>query len=218
MADHYRRYEEGPRRGSPHGWSDRAAEERPSFRDRELRERRGNDEQTEPYRYGGEPGHSWRDQGDGDYERRGGDRGYGGGGYDHPPSEDERWGVGGAGRPRFGVRRDYADQEYGRPYSDTSAWRQRAGTNYAGRGPKDYRRSDERIREDISDRLMDDPDVDASDISVQVQNGEVTLTGTVASRGQKRCAEDCVEHVSGVREVANNLRVSRHDASSGGVS
>lgn len=81
--------------------------------------------------------------------------------------------------------------------------------SYAGRGPKNYRRSDDRIREDASDRLQDDPEVDASDITVQVLDAEVTLTGTVNSRDQKRRAEDCVERVSGVREVSNHLRINR---------
>ena len=83
------------------------------------------------------------------------------------------------------------------------------GQSYAGRGPKDYKRSDDRIREEIADRLTDDDRVDASEISIQVQNGEVTLTGTVNDRGQKRRAEDLAESISGVREVANNIRVSR---------
>src|SRR5690606_23118505 len=69
---------------------------------------------------------------------------------------------------------------------------------YVGRGPKGYRRSDERITEDVCDRLTDDPMVDASDITVQVRDGEVTLTGTVEDRRQKRRAEDIVEDVPGV--------------------
>ena len=82
--------------------------------------------------------------------------------------------------------------------------------DYTGRGPRDYRRSDERIREEISDRLTDDYSVDASDISIQVKDGEVTLSGTVTTRHQKRRAEDLAESISGVREVTNNIRVSRN--------
>jgi hypothetical protein len=79
--------------------------------------------------------------------------------------------------------------------------------SHYGRGPKGYTRSDDRIREDVSDRLTDDWVVDASDIEVRVANGEVTLAGTVDSRRAKRRAEDCAENVSGVRNVQNNLRV-----------
>jgi len=80
---------------------------------------------------------------------------------------------------------------------------------HQGRGPKGYQRSDERIREDINERLTDDPMIDASEIEVQVQNREVTLTGTVRDRNERRRAEDLAESVSGVAHVQNNLRVGQ---------
>jgi hypothetical protein len=81
------------------------------------------------------------------------------------------------------------------------------GRGFAGRGPKGYQRSDERVKEQLSDRLMDDDDIDASDISIEVRNGEVTFTGTVNSREEKRAAEEVAEQSPGVREVQNLLRV-----------
>src|SRR5215510_13138458 len=78
---------------------------------------------------------------------------------------------------------------------------------YAGRGPRGYRRSDERIHEDVNDRLTDDWYIDASDIEVSVNNGMVTLSGRVNSREEKRRAEDFAESVSGVTDVSNQLRV-----------
>jgi osmotically-inducible protein OsmY len=89
------------------------------------------------------------------------------------------------------------------------------GPSYRGRGPKGHTRSDERIREDVSDRIMDDPHVDGSDIELTVSGGEVTLTGTVSSRGEKRRAEDLAESVSGVTHVQNNLRVQQREGGSG---
>lgn len=80
---------------------------------------------------------------------------------------------------------------------------------YKGKGPRGYRRSDERIKEDINDRLSDDPYVDATDIEVQVQNGEVTVTGIVRERDDKRRAEYIAEMVSGVVNVENRLRVGQ---------
>jgi hypothetical protein len=77
-----------------------------------------------------------------------------------------------------------------------------------GRGPKGYRRSDARIQEDVSDWLTDDAWIDASDIEIRVESGEVTLAGTVNSRRARRRAEDIAERVSGVTYVQNNLRVS----------
>ena len=79
---------------------------------------------------------------------------------------------------------------------------------YRGKGPKNYRRSDERIKEDVNDRLSEGY-FDASDIEVSVQNAEVTLTGTVNNRSDKRRAEDIAESVSGVTNVENRLRVKQ---------
>jgi osmotically-inducible protein OsmY len=79
-----------------------------------------------------------------------------------------------------------------------------------GRGPKGYRRSDNRILEDVCDRLTYS-DVDAGDIEVRVENGEVTLSGSVHNRWDKRRAEDVAEDVAGVHEVHNNIRVHRDD-------
>lgn len=85
---------------------------------------------------------------------------------------------------------------------------------HRGRGPKGYVRSDERIREDVSDRLSDDWRVDASDIEVSVEAGEVTLSGFVSSREDKRRAEDLADDCSGVKHVQNNLRINRTASSS----
>lgn len=81
--------------------------------------------------------------------------------------------------------------------------------HHYGKGPKDYRRSDDRIREEINDALMSSWELDPSDIEVKVENGEVTLTGTVASRNDKAHAEQLVESVLGVEDVINQLRRRR---------
>lgn len=114
---------------------------------------------------------------------------------------------------------DDRDEERGwwdRAADEVSSWfgdddaerRRRLDARHEGRGPKGYRRSDERIREDVSDRLTDDPFIDASEIEIEVSNNEVTLTGTVDSRNARRRAEDLAERVSGVTHVQNNLRVA----------
>lgn len=88
-----------------------------------------------------------------------------------------------------------------------SGWWYR-GESFAGRGPQGYRRSDGRIQEDICDCLTDDPRIDARDVSVRVENGEVTLEGKVNSRQEKRDAENLCERITGVRDVHNHLRVA----------
>lgn len=80
---------------------------------------------------------------------------------------------------------------------------------YAGRGPKSWRRSDERIREDVNEELTRHPEVDASEVDVAVINAEVTLTGTVDGRLEKRDAEECAWRVFGVKDVHNQLRIKQ---------
>lgn len=125
------------------------------------------------------------------------DRGYGGG-YDYD-REERGW---------F----DKAADEVSSWFGDEEAERRRRmderHQGHRGRGPRNYTRSDDRIKEDINDRLTDDFYLDASDIDVEVNNGEVTLTGTVDSRFAKRRAEDIAEDVSGVSHMENRLRVN----------
>jgi len=104
---------------------------------------------------------------------------------------------------------------YGSGFSGgMGSYSQRGGSQnrgqFQGRGPKGYRRSDDRIREEISERMTDHPDIDPSDVEIQVQNGEVTLTGSVDHRHAKRLAEDIAEGVAGVRDVHNQIRVNKN--------
>lgn len=174
-------------------------------------------------RYGG-TGYAMSD------ERRDAGRYYPGAGRPDWGSTDYRGSYGWSGR-----RHDRYGREYGRPgdnrarmhpdFDEDRDWMDRAGDEirswfgdeeaeerrrldkYRGHGPKGYTRSDERIREDVCDRLTDDAFLDASDIELTVSEGEVTLAGTVSDRQAKRRAEDCADDVLGVRHVQNNLRV-----------
>ncbi len=78
---------------------------------------------------------------------------------------------------------------------------------HTGRGPRGYRRSDDRIREEVCDRLTVAGTVDATYIEVDVRNGEVRLGGAVFDRYQKRYAEDVALSVYGVEDVQNELRI-----------
>jgi hypothetical protein len=154
---------------------------------------------------------------DRDYEtyRDASERGYGGGFYKEPYGRGYRRGEyydQGYGRHsniveggHGGYRSGYGSSTYSGAYDP---WGARTG-QYAGRGPRNYQRSDERVEEDINDRLTDHGDLDPTDIEVKVNNGEVTLSGSVDSRWAKRAAEDVAESVSGVKDVNNNLRVTQ---------
>jgi osmotically-inducible protein OsmY len=156
-------------------------------------------------------------------DERGGDRGQSG----RPQGRDQdRFGSSAFGR---GSRDDDERGFFERAGDEVQSWfgdddsggrggrdRQQA-EHHRGRGPKGYQRSDERILEDVNDRLTDDPHIDASEVHVTVSNREVTLSGTVNSRFEKRHAEDLAESVSGVGHVQNNLRVQQYaDAGMGG--
>jgi osmotically-inducible protein OsmY len=81
--------------------------------------------------------------------------------------------------------------------------------SHRGKGPRNYKRSDQRIKENVCDMFCDDPYLDASDIEVEVKDSEVILTGAVEDRYAKRRAEDIAEDISGVAHVENRIRVNQ---------
>jgi len=91
----------------------------------------------------------------------------------------------------------------------------RRETGHRGRGPRNIIRSDERIADDLIERLTRDEDIDASEILVAVDAGAVTLTGEVPERRMKHLAEDLAVAVQGVRDVHNRLLVDKGSASFG---
>ncbi|MGN6499292.1 MAG: BON domain-containing protein [Tsuneonella sp.] len=142
---------------------------------------------------------------------RGGGSPYGAGSYN-------RGYYGQASSGSYGTRNDYgsesgergffekAGDEIASWFGDDDAARRRQ-QDHRGSGPSNYTRSDERILEDACDKLTDDWAVDARNVQVTVKDGEITLDGTVDNRSAKRRAEDCVDSISGVKHVQNNLRV-----------
>jgi hypothetical protein len=86
--------------------------------------------------------------------------------------------------------------------------------NFTGKGPRSYKRSDKRVLEDVNDRLYLDPYIDASDIEVDIADGDVTLKGTVKDRGAKKRAEDIAENIPGVKNIENRLRIAKERTSS----
>ena len=172
--------------------------------------------------YGPGPGRAG-DYGPGPGPGRGGDYGPGPGrGGDYGPAWEGDYGRGigrerGPSGERFGQgsrQAGFAQSGYGQRGGAVEDWR--VPGPHTGRGPRDYRRSDERIEEDVNERLTQHGQIDAGDISVSVHNGEVTLQGTVDSRQAKRMAEDVAESVSGVQDVHNHLRLRQREQGIGG--
>jgi osmotically-inducible protein OsmY len=111
-------------------------------------------------------------------------------------------------REEAGEARDHAGDDWDEPRSGRGEARSSSRTGrYSGIGPKSYRPSPERLKELIAERLADDDTVNAAEIEIDVEGEEVTLTGKVPSREQKRLAEDCAESVRGVRDVHNRLTI-----------
>jgi hypothetical protein len=129
-------------------------------------------------------------------------------GSDYPSSERGFRGDRGSDRGWWDKTADEVASWFGDEEAERRREQDERRGRHRGRGPRNYTRSDDRIKDDINDRLTDHPYLDASDIDVEVNNGEVTLTGTVEGRWAKRVAEDIVEDVSGVRNVENRIRYS----------
>lgn len=99
-------------------------------------------------------------------------------------------------------RHDDGPRRYASDFGREERW-----VDHSGRGPKNYARADDRIRDEACQALTDDPWLDASQIDVNVSAGEVTLGGFVDNREAKRRAERLVEDLPGVSNVQNDLRV-----------
>lgn len=117
-------------------------------------------------------------------------------------------------------------QQYGHHDDDASGYGRQAQSggygqpgqqSHRGRGPKSYSRSDERIIEDINERLTHADDIDASEIEVRCENGKVTLEGSVEHRWMKHRAEDIAESCSGVKDIDNRITVQSGSRESGSL-
>ncbi len=126
-------------------------------------------------------------------------------GRDYGRSSQSQRGFGQDFRERFAEERYGREPEYGYGFGQ-GPYKREVG-EFRGRGPKGYERSDERLREIICERLTDEPSVDASDVSIEVKDKVVKLTGHVSDRRTKYEIEDLVEHCGGVKDIDNQIRV-----------
>jgi hypothetical protein len=96
----------------------------------------------------------------------------------------------------------------GGSYAGGESWTWDVEGPHRGQGPEGYRRTDERIHEDVCERLSANGRLDASRLRVRVDDGEVTLEGRVRDRRSKRLAEAIADTVRGVVDVHNRLTLA----------
>ena len=149
-----------------------------------------------------------------DYDQAYRERPYGGR-ANPPESATFDYGRGGS---RYGSNREFGyigggDTRYATRATPPEDWR-RSGP-HTGHGPRNYRRSSERIEEDVNERLTQHGWLDATDIQVEVEDDVVTLRGEVDEYRDKRLAEDIAYHVTGVHDVNNRMTVKRQNEQQG---
>lgn len=205
----YGQQDDDSRMGGPHGGSDRP-------RHFEPRQRSSWES-------------SWGQGGGGSDAYAGGRSGYGGGpqgglfGGWGIPSGSEPGGYGMNGPSRGGGQQNWSGSNWGHqggsPWGGDHSGRfgaeHGAQTSMRGRTPKGYTRSDERIKDDVCEQLYRTPDIDVSEVTVEVRNGTVTLEGTVPDRRMKHRLEDLCEQCIGVQDVENRIRVQREERGDG---
>lgn len=146
--------------------------------------------------------------------------GYSGGGFGPQHGQhgghQQQWGGGTQGhQQQWGGEHQHVGEFSGThmgtqnyPWANQTTQQRKRG-RFAGVGPKGYKRSDETVKEDVCRKLWEHPEIDASEIHVEVKNGEITLTGTVDSRRTRDLVEDICDNLIGVTDVNNQVRVKR---------
>lgn len=81
--------------------------------------------------------------------------------------------------------------------------------NYYGFGPKGYRRSDQKLKDEARLLLNQDPILDSSNINIEVFNNVIYLRGFVDSRKDKKRAELLIEDIFGIEDIQNQLKIMR---------
>lgn len=69
------------------------------------------------------------------------------------------------------------------------------------------KKTDRQIQQDVMEELTFDPSVSSENIGVAVNEGVVTLSGSVPSFGEKYAAEKATFRVAGVKAVAEEIEV-----------
>jgi osmotically-inducible protein OsmY len=69
------------------------------------------------------------------------------------------------------------------------------------------KKTDTQVHHDVLEELKWDSRVDETEVGVEVDNGVVTLTGTVTSWAKRMAAEEAARRVIGVLDIANDIKI-----------
>lgn len=73
--------------------------------------------------------------------------------------------------------------------------------------PQDKSENNSKIRSHINDVLRSDPSISGADVQTNVDDQNITLTGTVQSEGQHQRVLQLVEHYSRWRQIVDKISV-----------
>ena len=118
-----------------------------------------------------------------------------------------------AGGQQYGQQGGQYGQGSGSQYGAQYGQQNQYGQQRRGQAPKNYTRSDDRLKEIVCDTLVD-RGCDCSEVEIDVTDGVVNLSGSVHERGEKHEFEWIAASVNGVKDVENRLRLDRGASSS----
>lgn len=75
--------------------------------------------------------------------------------------------------------------------------------DHRGHGPRDWRKSDDRLREEVCEALAADATLDARDLNVGADDTDIVLSGVAPCVEARARAEEIAARVVGVRAVHN---------------
>ena len=120
-----------------------------------------------------------------------------------------------SGINRFGEENihasDYTGLDPAVPWSSDPRSEASRETHHRGKGPRNFSRDDEHLREEVCEVFLMNPDLDAENIEVEVKDSVVTLRGHARVREDRWLAEDLASEVSGVKDVVNLISRGKWD-------
>ncbi|MDD3887689.1 MAG: BON domain-containing protein [Patescibacteria group bacterium] len=70
-------------------------------------------------------------------------------------------------------------------------------------------RSDKDIYQDIEKAFLEEEDIMTDNVNVEVNEGKVTLSGTVETLEEKQDLEDTISDIPGVALINNDLQIEK---------